>query len=79
MRVIGVVGLPGSGKSEAAAVADDLGIPVVTMGDVIRQACRERGLDPASHHGQVAQALRNEGGPAAIADRSVPMIEDVLR
>ena len=79
MRVIGVVGLPGSGKSEAAAVADDLGIPVVTMGDVIRQACRDRGLDPASHHGEVARALRNEGGPAAIADRSIPMIEDALR
>jgi dephospho-CoA kinase len=78
MGVIGVVGLPGSGKSEAAAVADDLGIPVVTMGDVIRQACRDRGLDPASHHGEVAQALRNEGGPAAIAEQSVPMIEDAL-
>ena len=79
MRVIGVVGLPGSGKSEAATVADELGIPVVTMGDVIRQACRDRGLDPGSHHGEVAQALRNEGGPAAIADRSIPMIEDALR
>jgi len=79
MRVIGVVGLPGSGKSEAAAVAGGLGVPVVTMGDVIREACRERGLDPASHHGKVAQSLRNEGGPAAIADRSVPMIEDALR
>ena len=79
MRVIGVVGLPGSGKSEAAAVADELGIPVVTMGDVIRQACRDRGLDPASHHGEVAQALRNEGGTAAIADRSIPMIEDALQ
>jgi len=78
MGVIGVVGLPGSGKSEAAAVADERGIPVVTMGDVIRRACRERGLDPASHHGEVAQALRNEGGPAAIAEKSVPMIEDAL-
>ena len=78
MRVIGVVGLPGSGKSEAAAVADEMGIPVVTMGDVIREACRDRGLDPASHHGEVAQALRNEGGPAAIADRSIPTIEDAL-
>jgi len=49
------------------------------MGDVIRQACRDRGLDPASHHGEVARALRNESGAAAIADRSVPMIEDALR
>jgi dephospho-CoA kinase len=78
MQVIGLVGLPGSGKSEAAAVAEEVGVPVVTMGDVIREACRERGLDPATHHGEVATALREENGPAAIAERSLPVIRDAL-
>ncbi|QGN08067.1 hypothetical protein Hrd1104_12690 [Halorhabdus sp. CBA1104] len=78
MTVIGLVGLPGSGKSEAAAVASDLDVPVVTMGDVIRQACRDRGLDPATDHGEVAKALREENGPAAIAEASLPHIEDGL-
>ena len=78
MRVIGIVGLPGSGKSEAAAVAEDEGIPVVTMGDVIRQECRDRGLDPAVHHGEIAGKLREESGPGAIAERSLPVIEDRL-
>jgi dephospho-CoA kinase len=78
MEVIGFVGLPGSGKSEAAAVAEEEGIPVVTMGDVIRAACRERGRDPATEHGAVAQQLREEHGPGAIADRSLPLIEDAL-
>lgn len=78
MRVIGTVGLPGSGKGEAAAVAREKGIPVVTMGDVIRRECRERGLDPADHHGEVAQALREEDGPLAIAERSLPLIEEGL-
>lgn len=78
MTVIGIVGLPGSGKSEAAAVAREKGIPVITMGDVIRAACRARGLDPATHHGEVAGTLREENGPGAVADRSVPMIEDAL-
>lgn len=78
MSIIGFVGLPGSGKSEAAAVAEEHDIPVVTMGDVIRAECRERGLDPATDHGQVAQALREENGPAAIADRSLPIIESKL-
>ncbi|WP_435077511.1 AAA family ATPase [Halococcus sp. AFM35] len=78
MSVIGIVGLPGSGKSEAAAVAREAGIPVVTMGDVIREACHERGLDPAEHHGRVAQALREESGPGAIAERSLPVIEREL-
>jgi dephospho-CoA kinase len=78
MRVIGTVGMPGSGKSEAAAVAEDLGVPVVVMGDVIRRECRERGLDPAEHHGRVAQQLREENGPGAIAERSLPVIRDHL-
>ncbi len=78
MTVIGIVGLPGSGKSEAAAVAREQGTPVITMGDVIRAACRERGLDPATHHGEVAGALREENGPGAIAERSLPMIEEAM-
>lgn len=72
------MGLPGSGKGEAATVAEDLAVPVVTMGDVVRQACRDRGLDPAEHHGEVASALREESGPDAIAQLSLPLIEDAL-
>lgn len=78
MRVIGTVGLPGSGKGEAATVARELDIPVVTMGDVIREACRARGLDPADHHGEVAVALREEEGETAIAERSLPLIRGAL-
>ena len=76
MRVIGTVGLPGSGKGEAAAVAREVGVPVVTMGDVVRDACRERGLDPEEHHGRVARQLREEDGPTAIADRTVPRVRE---
>ncbi len=78
MRVLGTVGLAGSGKGELAAVAREHDIPVVTMGDVIRQACRDRGLDPAENHGTVAKALRAENGPAAIAERSLPMVRDAV-
>lgn len=78
MTVIGTVGLPGSGKGEAAAVAREEGVPVVTMGDVIREECRDRGLDPAEHHGEVARRLREERGPAAVAERSLPAIREHL-
>ncbi len=77
MRILGTVGLPGSGKGEAAAVAREADIPVVTMGDVIRDACRERDLDPAEHHGSVAKQLREEDGPTAIADRTVERLSDI--
>ena len=78
MRIIGTVGLPGSGKGEVAAVAREAGIPVVTMGDVIREECRRRGLDPSEHHGRIAKLLREEEGEAAIAERCVPLIRDRL-
>ncbi len=77
MRVIGTVGLPGSGKGEAAAVAERAGIPVVTMGDVVRAETEARGLPP-EEHGSVARALREENGPAAIAERSLPMVREYL-
>lgn len=76
MNVIGTVGLPGSGKGEAANVAEAAGIPVVVMGDVIRAECRRRGLDPAEHHGRIAQALRAEEGDDAIAARTLPLIRE---
>lgn len=76
MRVIAIVGLPGSGKSEAAAVAQEHGIPVVTMGDVIRAAVRERGLEITEDTmGRVATELREAGGNAAVAERSIPLIQ----
>ena len=78
MRVIATVGLAGSGKGEFAAEAERVDVPVVTMGDVIRAECRERGLDPAEHHGEVASALREENGPAAIAEASLPHVEAAL-
>ncbi|WP_410766004.1 AAA family ATPase [Haloferax sp. DFSO60] len=78
MKVIGTVGLPGSGKGELADVAREAGIPVVTMGDIIREECRNRGLDPATDHGKIAKALREEEGDDAIAARSLPVIESHL-
>lgn len=78
MRVIGTVGLPGSGKGEAAEVAREEGVPVVVMGDVIREECRDRGLDPAEHHGEMAGTLRDEEGDDAIAARSLPKIRSAL-
>ena len=78
MNVIGTVGLPGSGKGEAANVAEEADIPVVVMGDVIRAECRRRGLDPAEHHGRIAGALREEEGDDAIAARTLPLIREAV-
>lgn len=80
MTVFATVGYPGSGKGEAARVATEEGIPVVTLGDVIRNECRSRGLPLTEDAlGIVATTLREHGGPAAIADRALPLVEATHR
>jgi predicted RNA binding protein with dsRBD fold (UPF0201 family)/dephospho-CoA kinase len=76
MKVIAFVGMPGAGKSEASAVARGMGMPVVVMGDVLRDEVRERGLPPTDENiGTVANQLRKDEGMDAIAKRCIPKIE----
>jgi dephospho-CoA kinase len=76
MKVIGVVGLPASGKGEFSRIAESMGIPVVVMGDVIRQAVEEAGLPVTDENlGNMATGLREKDGMAAIAKRCIPVIE----
>jgi len=44
MKLIAFVGMPASGKSEAAAIAKKLDIPVVNMGDVVREETARQGF-----------------------------------
>jgi dephospho-CoA kinase len=75
MKVIGVVGLPASGKGEFSKIAAGIGIPVVVMGDMIRNAVQEAGLQPTDTNlGATAQRLRREKGMDAIAALCVPVI-----
>lgn len=80
MTVYATVGYPGSGKGEAATVARRMDIPVVTMGDEIRDACRARGL-PINEDtlGIVATHLREQGGDDAIARRCLPLLRATHR
>jgi dephospho-CoA kinase len=76
MKVIGVVGLPGSGKGEVSRIARDLRIPVVVMGDAIRNRVREAGLAATDANlGSTAQQLRSELGMDAIARITIPFVE----
>jgi len=74
---VGFVGMPGSGKSVAADVARKLDIPVVVMGDVIREEAARRGLPPTDRNlGNVGNDLRNKEGPDAIAARCLAKIRE---
>ncbi len=76
MKVIAFVGMPGAGKTEASNVAQGMGIPVVVMGDVLREEVKDRGLAPTDENtGGVANQLRKEEGMDAIAMRCIPKIK----
>jgi len=77
MKVIGVVGLPASGKGEFSLIAAGMGIPVVVMGDVIRREVRKAGLEPSdTNFGATANRLRAEHGMDAIARLCIPLIRE---
>lgn len=71
-------GMPGSGKSIGALVANDLSIPVVVMGDVVREEATNRNLPHTPQtFGEVMIKLRDEFGSTVIADRCVRKIEQL--
>jgi dephospho-CoA kinase/predicted RNA binding protein with dsRBD fold (UPF0201 family) len=76
LKVIGFVGMPASGKSEAAAVAKEMGIPVVVMGDIVREHMRDLGVKINEKNvGLTANKLREEHGMDAIAKMCIPIIQ----
>ena len=78
--VFAFIGAPAAGKSEAASVAKKMGIPVITMGEVIREELRKRGLSLSDENaGRVANEFREREGMDAIAKRCIPLIKDVER
>ncbi|MGB9936943.1 MAG: nucleoside monophosphate kinase [Methanobacterium sp.] len=72
MQVIGVTGLPGSGKSVVSRVSKSLGINVIRMGDVIRNEALERNEDI----GETAIKLREEYGKYVVAERCVELVKE---
>ncbi len=78
IQVLAFVGAPAAGKTEAASVAKTLGIPIITMGDVIRAELRRRGLPLSDENaGRIASELRAQEGMDAIAKRCIPHIKAI--
>jgi dephospho-CoA kinase len=76
-RVIAISGMPGAGKGVAAEAGKQLGLKVLVLGDVIREETQRRGLDPTPQNmGEVMLKVRSEEGPAAVAKRLLPKVEE---
>jgi dephospho-CoA kinase len=75
--VVGLTGMPGSGKSLVVKSAQELGFDVVTMGDVIRGETAKRGLEPSpSNVGKVMLELRKTSGEGVVAEKCILKIEE---
>lgn len=75
MKIIAFVGMPASGKGEAANLVKEMGYTVVNMGDVIREEVRLLGLEPTDENlGGIGTKLRREEGLAAVARRCIPKL-----
>lgn len=60
--------MPGSGKSVFGEAARKVGIPVINMGDIVREIARERGLETTDNNlARIAVELREKYGGAAVA------------
>ncbi|MCC7558595.1 MAG: AAA family ATPase [Methanobacteriaceae archaeon] len=75
MKVIGVAGMPGSGKSVVSRTAAKMGYKTIRMGDVIRDEAQKQGKDV----GEVAVNLRVEYGENIVAERCVEKIKKISK
>ncbi|RLI71215.1 hypothetical protein DRO97_10075, partial [Archaeoglobales archaeon] len=80
MKIIAFIGFPLSGKSTATKVAKELEIPVIVMGDVVRDEVKKRGLGLSDEIlGKIASELRQKEGMDTIAKRCIPLIKQAAR
>jgi dephospho-CoA kinase len=80
LRIIGITGMPGSGKGEVSSIARGLGIPVRSMGDVVRgffsDNCPNR--DPMET-GKFADEERKKFGKDIWALRLIQDVEGIVQ
>lgn len=73
--VICVTGMPGCGKEEFLKVAEEKGISIVRMGDVVREEATRRGLEMNDAAvGGMANEERLKHGGGVWAERTIPRV-----
>ena len=78
--IIAIVGMPGSGKTEAGKFFKQKGFEVLRFGSVVDEGIKEEGLPwTPENNTYYREKIRKELGMAAIAIKMMPKIEEVLR
>lgn len=76
-EIYGVTGMPLAGKTLVADILSDNGFTVLDMGDVVRIEMDKRGID-VENTGTFVNSMRDEHGMDAIAQLSVPYLEEII-
>ncbi len=71
MEVMGISGLPGSGKSLVSEIAIKRGAVIVSMGDIIREEAKKRGESTK----ETAQKLREEFGQYIVSELTIKKVK----
>jgi dephospho-CoA kinase len=80
MKVVSIVGMTGSGKSEVAGLFRDRGFTTVRFGDITDEEVKKQGLKLTEENERPArERIRKEHGMDAYAKLSLPRIDTALR
>ena len=71
MQVMGISGLPGSGKGIVSDIATEKGASIVSMGDIVREEAKKRGEGSK----ETAKNLRKEFGEYIISELTIEKIK----
>jgi len=78
VKLVIITGMPGAGKSEIADAFKAVGMPVIVMGNVVREEAIKRGLDPNPENTKkIMLELREIDGLGAIAKHCVQKLKKI--
>lgn len=79
VRIIAIVGMPGSGKSVAASYLKNKGFPIIRFGEIIIREVEKRGLPITPQNEQmVREKMRIQRGMDVCAKMALPLIKSQL-
>ena len=80
MKVVSIVGMSGSGKSEVARLFRDKGFATVRFGDITDEEVKKQGLElNEKNERQARELIREKYGMTAYAQLNLPRIDIVLK
>lgn len=79
-KILAFVGMPGAGKSYCTDYLESKGIPSVYFGGIVVDEVKRRfGNITEAYEKQVREEFRAQDGMAAIAKRTIPKIDEILK